>query len=367
MPTRRRLLKLLAPLSAGVLLPGASSVSAQSGTVAQWPTDSWSVADPASVGVNGDVLSQVPGRIAAEAPLLSGMVVAKDGLIVGEWYQNGFGPGDPLNIWSVTKSVTNIGVMMALEEELIAGLDQTIGELVPDIIPAGSDQRVWNITIEQLLTMTAGWAWDSTVNFSRAFDSDDLGFVLSRPMNCDPGGCYEYDSGCSNLLSYIVQRQSGELLVDYLQPRLFDPLGIAPPEWLVTTWGANRGAGALFLSPRDMAKIGLLYATGGDWDGQELVDVRWVYRSTQPQSSGVSYATGVNIGTGPYGYHWWVADKSGYSGFAGLGYGGQVIYAVPGLNLIVTTGYAGADPSRPDLQQPVWPTIEQVVLPAVIS
>jgi len=137
--------------------------------------------------------------------------------------------------------------------------------------------------------MTAGWAWDSTVDFARTAETDDLDLMFTRPMACDPGDCFEYDSGASNVFAYVVQALIRELMVDYLRPHLFDPLGITPPEWVVTDDGANRGGGGIHLTPRDMAKIGYLYLNEGVWDGQRIVGRGWVEDEGASEANRVSH------------------------------------------------------------------------------
>nr|MBA3416525.1 serine hydrolase [Chloroflexia bacterium] len=267
----------------------------------------------------------------------------------------------------VSKSVTGIAVGIALEEGVIGSLSQTLGELIPGRIPVDADPRVADITVEQLLTMQAGWAWDGRINFSRTAESDDLDAMLLRPLQCDPGTCFEYDSGASNVLSYIIQERSGQLMADYLQPRLFDPLGIESPGWIITVSAANRGGGGLYLTPREMAKIGYLYLNKGRWDDRQIVSAEWVERSTSPQASGAGYLSGTNIGIGPYGYHWWTGQTAAGPAFAAMGFGGQLIYVVPALDLVVVTAYGEADGTRPDLQQRPLPVIEQLIVPAAMA
>ncbi|CAN5660939.1 serine hydrolase [soil metagenome] len=329
-----------------------------------FPAETWQFAEPGEENMASELLDAARQRIEIDTPLLSGMVVVRNGRIVMEHYQNGTGEGDAFHVWSVSKSITNIAVGLAVKEGLFRSLDQTLGELIADRIPAGADPRVATISLEHLLTMTAGWFWDGTINFSRAAETDNLDLMMSRQMRCSPGECFEYDSGCSNLLAYAVQQQSGMLMADFLDSRLFKPLGMVRPEWIVTSDGLNRGGGGAFLTLRDMAKIGLLYLNQGKWGDSRIVDLRWVLRSTRPQATGVGALSGVNIGTGPYGYHWWVASPGGRTGFSALGYGGQVIVVVPSLDMVVTAGFAGADPARPDLQQRPLPIIENFIIPA---
>jgi CubicO group peptidase (beta-lactamase class C family) len=156
-------------------------------------------------------------------------------------------------------------------------------------------------------------------------------------------------------------------MADYLQPRLFDPLGIAKPYWVVTEDDTNRGGGGLHLNTREMAKIGFLYLNDGQWNGRQIISSDWVHRSTVPHASGVGTISGVNIGHGPYGYQWWISEPAGMSAFSAQGYGGQLIYVVPGLDLVVTTLLAGADPLAPEQQQRPIPIIEEVIVPAAIA
>ena len=364
--TLRGAVALLIALAVGT---GGLPVHAREGVPDRdyWPTEGWRTAEPAERGLDPALLEEAGRRVATEWPLISSLVVVQGGYVVHEQYTGDLPPDEPIMTWSVTKSVTNVAVGIAVREELISDLDQTLGELIPDRIPAGADPRVADISIRHLLTMTAGWAWDSQVNFARTAETDDLDLMLTRQMACDPGDCFEYDSGASNVLAYVVQALSGELMVDYLQPRLFDPLGIAPPEWVVTEDGANRGGGGIYLTARDMAKIGYLYLNEGVWDGQRIVGRGWVERSTTRQSSGDSHLSGANIGGGPYGYHWWVDEVAGKPAFAALGYGGQILYVVPDLDLVVATTVPSADAATPELQQRPRPIIEDLIVPAALG
>ena len=350
-------------------MPAVNGALAQDAAPARdyWPTAGWRTAPAEQLGIDPGMLAWADQRLLAEAPLLSSIVVVKDGHIIFERNYNGYSFDQRPQTWSVSKSVTNIAVGLALQEGYIGSLSQTLGELIPYRIPADADPRVWNVTIEQLLTMTAGWAWDGRINFSRTQETDDIDAMLRRPMQCDPGACFEYDSGSSNLLAFVVEELTGQSMADYLQPRLFEPLGIQEPYWVVTEDDTNRGGGGLHLNTREMAKIGFLYLNDGQWDGQQIISRDWVERSTQTQASGVGFLSGVNIGNGPYGYHWWIQEPAGWSAFSAQGYGGQLIYVVPGLDLVVTTLFAGADPVAPEQQQRPIPIIEEVIVPAAIA
>jgi CubicO group peptidase (beta-lactamase class C family) len=349
------LMLVIAPLTAQAQAPIERSY---------WPTDDWRTASPESREMDPGLLGQADLMVPSRVPLLSALLVVRGGRIVFERYYNGLDRDEPLLVWSVTKSVTNMAIGIALREGLFSGLDETLGEIMPDRIPAAADPRVAAITLEDLLTMTAGWSWDGRINFARSAETDDLDLMLARPLVCDPGLCFEYDSGSSNLLSYAIQVRAREPMADYLQSRLFDPMGIERPEWIATDDDATRGGGGLFLTPREMAKVGYLYLNRGVWDGEQIVDSAWVETSTRAHSSGVSAVTGVNIVGGAYGYHWWITEAGGLPAYMAVGYGGQLVYVVPEVDLIVVTAVASADATRPDLQQAVRPFVEQFIIPA---
>lgn len=333
-----------------------------------WPIERWPVAAPEAHGLPADLAAQVDAWQAQTAPLMTSFLVIHDGELIVDNHYNGFTPDDTFHIWSVTKSVSSIATGIAFREGLLTDLGQTLGDLIPDRIPASADPRVWDITLYQLLTSTSGWAWDGRINFSRHDETDDLDAMLARPLAFAPGEGFEYDSVNSNLLSYIVQVQSGVTMAEYLQPRMFDPMGIPQPEWIHMYQGETRGAGGLFLTPSDLAKIGYMMLREGEWAGEQILTPEWVAESTSAQASGTSSASGVNIGGGgAYGYQWWVKEPYGIDSYYGNGYGGQTLYMVPDLNLIAVTGVAGTVVDRPDLQQPVIPIIEELVVPAVAN
>ncbi|HEV2128984.1 MAG TPA: serine hydrolase [Thermomicrobiales bacterium] len=366
--TRRRITALTLPLAAAIAPSAVVLAQGSTSRPMAWPDETWPVSGPEAHGLPADLGDRIDQQVTVTTPLLTSLLVIRGGDLVISRHYNGFAPDQTFHIWSVTKSVSSIATGIAFREGLLNDVNQTLGELIPDRIPAGADPRVANITLEHLLTSTSGWAWDGRINFSRHGETDDLDMMLARPMMCDSGACFEYDSTNSNLLSYIIQVQSGVTMAEYLQPRLFDPLGIPEPEWVTMYDGFNRGAGGLFLTPGDMAKLGLLYLHRGEWDGQRIVDEEWVAASTSRQASGTSTITGVNIGGGgAYGYQWWVQDLFGYPAFYGNGYGDQTLYVVPDFNLVVVTGVASTDVNKPENQQPVLPIIEETIVPAALE
>lgn len=363
-PVRLLLVVLLALVAAPIpMMQGLAQETVQPDAAS--PTDGWETAPPASRGMDPALLAEADRRVRTELPLLSAMLVARGDALVFEQYYNGQSADDPIHVWSMTKSVTSLGVGIALAEGRLQSIDQTLGQLIPDRIPAGADPRVASITVENLLTMTSGFVWDSRTDFLHLDDAPDWAArTLSLPMNCNPGECYEYNSGNAHLVSVVLQAVTGETLADYLQPRLFDPLGIPRPTWRLSPQGETAGGFGLELTGRDAARIGYLALQQGVWDGQQIVPADWIAASTAVQSSGASVTSGANLGQAGYGYFWWVTEAAGYPAFFALGYGSQVIYVVPDLDL-VAVGLV-AEPNV-DLQQAPRVIFEQLVVPAALA
>ena len=330
-----------------------------------WPTAGWRSAEPATRGMDPELLAAADARIRAELPYLTSMLVVRGGDLVFEGYYGDFTETDTLEIWSTTKSVTATVVGIAVGEGLLR-VDQTVGELIPDRIPVGADPRAATVTVQHLLTMTSGFAWDSGTDFSFAFDEvDPTERALGLAMTCDPGTCYEYNSGNVNVLSSIVQTVSGQTLAEYAQPRLFDPLGITQPVWRSSVVGETLGAVGLSLTPRDLAKIGYLYLNAGVWDGAQIVPAAWIEAATSTQSSGAN-AAGVNLGPGSYGYLWWISEIGGFPAYFALGVGRQFVYVVPTLDLVIVATSSNLIPYEVPIQQQQQPQpiVEELIVPA---
>ena len=361
-PAERLLALVLLLILAGSSMTLGTAAQVAPGQRDSWPTGGWTTAAPETQGMDAALLAAVDERVPPELPLLSGLVVVRGGDIVFERY-DGQTADVPVHLWSLTKSVTTMAVGMAIDEGLLR-LDQTLGELIPERIPAGADPRTASVTVDNLLTMTSGWVWDSSTDFMHLDDAPDWAArTLGLPMACDPGTCYEYNSGNAHLASVILQKVTGQTEADYLQGRLFDPLGISRPTWRQSPQGETAGAFGLELNPRNVAKLGYLYLNQGVWDGQQIVPAAWVATSTTQHSGGTS-AAGANLGTAAYGYFWWVTEIAGSPAYFGLGYGSQMLYVVPGLDLIAV-GLVAAP--NVELQQNPRPIIEELIVPAALA
>ena len=296
---------------------------------------------------------------AAELPRLRSLLVWQGDALVAERYYRGARAGTPANIKSASKSVLTALVGIAIAEGRLRGVDMTLAELLP--AEAGAlDPAKRAITLEDLLTMRAGLqstsfggygAWVSSRNWVRD--------ALRRPMVEAPGhlgGPMIYSTGTSHLVSAALTRATGMSTLAWARRTLGAPLGIRIPAWAADPQGVYFGGNEMHLTPRDMGKFGLLYLNRGRApDGTQVVPAAWVDSSWVPRTrSGWSD----NL----YGYGWWTRTSMGHRVHYAWGYGGQFVFVVPSLDLVVvTTSLSNTDRERGHLDR-VYALLDEIVM-----
>ena len=328
---------LLAGISAAALGLAGRSTTARQVAADYWPTHDWRVADLEDHGVDSLALEAVDARVPDEVPALSALLAARHGYIVFEGYYGGQDPESPINVRSVTKSVTGTLAGAALRAGLLRGLDETVGETIPERIPEGADPSVADVSIWQWLTMTSGLQWDAHGDWQRLLAAPDwVAMTLGLPVVGIPGETYVYNTGGSHVLGVTVAKAAGKPLEDYAAEMLFRPLGMNPGDWMRSPQGEVSAGSGLELTARDMLKLGLLHLRNGEWEGEQIIDAEYATAATTWQSAGDSTGAWAS-----YGYQWWVtATGAGYPAFFALGYGGQHIFVVPALDLVVVAAIA---------------------------
>jgi CubicO group peptidase (beta-lactamase class C family) len=259
---------------------------------------------------------------------LRSFVVARDDVIVFEHYRHDVDPESLENINSVTKTVVALAVGVARREGALPPLGTPASRLVPQMCDAALDRRVRRITLEHLLTMTAGFEWDQgniddcvLGPCERFADGEDrLRFILSRPFADEPGTRFRYDTHAVQLLSIALEAATGRTLAGYAREKLFAPLGIAASEWLADEEGRTFAGRGLLLRPRDMIGLGLLIMHRGAWRGVRLIDERFIEEATCVQSQG-----GPPMHDAQYGYLCWIDARYVFA----AGYGEQFIFVAP--------------------------------------
>jgi len=343
--------------------------------------DGWSIATPGEVGFDPAALCQwSERRIATPRDNIHAILVVRHGKLVFEQYFTGDDErgGRPLgqvtydrtmlhDLRSVSKTVTSLLVGIALAQKKLASLDQPIFDFFPAYTDLHTPDKA-RITLRHLLTMSTGLEWDETrtpytdPNNSaiRMRRSDDpYRYVLSEPVVTPPGTKYNYSSGSTELLGAILHKATGQRLDELARTVLFEPLGITDFEWRKLLNGEPIAAAGLRLKPRDVAKIGQLVLAHGLWNGGQIVPRDYMDEATAPQIQGA--------GAYFYGYQMWVGrslvHKREIDWAAGLGLGGQRVFVIPSLDLVVVmTAGLYTSPLQGTLTSDI---LNDVVLPAV--
>ncbi|MCU1425934.1 MAG: beta-lactamase, partial [Microbacteriaceae bacterium] len=237
------------------------------------------------------------------------VMLLRHGRVVAEGWWHPYAAAQPHSLFSVSKSFTSMAVGFALEEGLLA-LDDTVVSLLPDAAPETVSDNLAAMTVRHLLTMTTGHAEDTVGAFDEPVD-DWTRVLLAAPVAHEPGTVFVYDTGASFLLSAIVQRLTGDRLLDYLTPRLLEPLGITGATWEQSPLGIDAGGWGLSLTTEQIAVFGQTLAQGGSWRGRQVIPAHWVAEATRLQVRNGDFEPG-NDGTHGYGYQFWRSQNGAY-------------------------------------------------------
>jgi CubicO group peptidase (beta-lactamase class C family) len=268
--------------------------------------------------------------LAEHYPTLRALVVARGNCVVFEYYRKDINAETLSPVYSVAKSALDILVGIAIDRGYLR-LDQKLSELLPETVDDDVDPRVRQVTIRDLLTMTAGFdpsegrAYASKI---RVPATEAWRWMLDSPMKYQPGTRFNYDHLEPDLLSVVLTRAIKQDAATFAQRNLFGPLDIKNYSWVSDADGYMEGATSLSLTARDMAKIGALYLQHGRWGDKQIVSEDFVRDSTAKHNEG-----------GPpvhaaYGYFWWVTSKADPDAFFAAGRNSQLIYVVPKRDLV---------------------------------
>jgi CubicO group peptidase (beta-lactamase class C family) len=330
------------------------------------PSNAWRTSTPEAQGLDSATLQEA-GEAADRLGYVNGLLVVRNGYLVMERYFNGYDRDDPHLIQSVTKSFLSAMVGIALRDGYLDSLDQRIIEFFPEFDTPDLDERKRDITIRHLLTMQAGFDHDHNIFFQVYYSADWVHETWNLPLISDPGDHFAYNTFEPHLLSVILTRTTGMSTYQFAQSALFSPLGIQCRGWEQDPQGYYFGGAGMWLTPRDMARLGYLYLRNGNLGGQ-IVPQEWVEESLQDQVGADHWEWGELEELG-YGFLWWLGQIDGYEAFTALGHGGQYILCVPQLEMIVVTAsFSDVDWETADEQERAVQTIiAEYVLPAVID
>jgi len=292
----------------------------------------WVSATPEEVGLDPVLLGKAKADAAA-IPRFRALLVVRHGKLAVEEYFGGATLDTQFDVRSVTKSVVSLLVGQALEAGYLPRVDTTVGDyLSPPYLLDPGDRGV---TVNELLTMTSGYEWneDNGDDYNLWINArDHVQFLLDRPQTGPPGP-FTYNSAAVHLLGVVVQSATGTPLASLADQRLFQPIGIKSAIWEQLERGMVNGGSGLQLTGQDLARLGQLMLQKGLSGSDQVVPASWIASVTTPQFPWRD--TDGAQASATYGYLWWVADPPSAHAFFAWGYGGQFVYVVPALDLVI--------------------------------
>ncbi len=271
---------------------------------------------------------------------LKTVMVARDGKVLAERGYRGNRVTDSTNIKSASKSIISALVGIAIDKGLLEGPDQKIAPILKTDLPASPDPRINDITIGNLLSMQAGLGRLSGPNYGRWVASSNwVRTALAQPFDDDPGGEMLYSTASTHLLSAILTKVSGKSTLALASDWLGLLEGFRIGSWDRDPQGIYLGGNQMAMSARSLLAFGELYRNGGRaTSGQQLVSSEWIAASWQ-------HRTNSRFSGDEYGYGWFGRQIAGEEIHFAWGYGGQMLYIVPSLDLTVVMTSAESGPS----------------------
>ena len=270
---------------------------------------------PEEAGISSrDILHFVEALEAAQPDAIHSVMLRRHGNIVAQGWWAPYNPESNHLLWSLSKSFTSTAIGIAQDEGLLS-IDDLVISFFPEDVPEEPSANLKAMRISDLLRMNTGHLHEpafrsmQTNNWPKAF--------LAHPVDFKPGTHFQYNSMATYMCSAIIQKVTGMSTLDYLTPRLFEPLGIKNPTWETDPMGINVGGWGLSVRTEDISKLGQLYLQKGKWEGKELISEAWVEAATGNQTSnGSNPESDWDQG---YGYQFWQCRHNAYRGDGAFG------------------------------------------------
>lgn len=284
---------------------------------------------------------------------IHGVLIRRHDVVTDHFY---WWDGRRDNIHSCSKSVLSLAMGMALEEGLLR-LDERVADIFPEEAPEKRTERLQALQVRHLLTMSAGYDHLVLHGNQRDWleDRDWVHYALHYPLKYDPGEKFVYNNCAPVLAARAIQKRAGTTLLEYLKPRLFDPLEIPNPQWMTCPLGYTLGVGGLFLNLEEMSRIGQVFLNEGMWKGKQLVPQSYMRAAAAVQiATGKDEKYGAADSQAGYGYWIWHCARDG--AYRGEGIYGQLIIVLPKADAVIAVTAHKEGCTQPILDS-VWDTI----------
>jgi CubicO group peptidase (beta-lactamase class C family) len=256
---------------------------------------------------------------------MNSVMLVRHGHVIAEGWWAPYEAEAPHSLYSLSKSFTSTAVGLAVAEGKLS-LDDEVLKFFPDDAPKDPSNNLKSMRVRDLLRMSTGHETEPPRKPDEAWTRT----FLQHPVPHKPGTRFLYNTSATYMLSAMVQKATGETVLDYLKPRLFGPLGIEHPTWESSPQGISAGGFGLSIRTEDIAKFGQLYLQKGRWEDRQLVPESWVAAATSLQTSnGSNPASDWDQG---YGYQFW---RCRHGAFRGDGAFGQFCVVLPEQDTVV--------------------------------
>ncbi len=318
---------------------------------------------PGEQGFDAAGLAAFLDAVAASKHELHSLMIVRHGHVVAEGWWHPYRADTPQMMYSLSKSFTSTAIGLAVAEKRLTVNDPVIS-FFPGDLPSELSDNLRALRVRDLLTMSVGHGQDSMGslwgenNWVRKF--------LSLPIPNPPGTQFLYNSGATYMCSAIIQKLTGTRLVDYLAPRLFQPLGIENVSWELCPQGINTGGWGLRITTEGLAKFGQLYLREGLWNGQQLLPAAWTKEATsahiQQPAPDLAKAKIQSDWHQGYGYQFWRCRHQGYRGDGAFG---QYTIVLPEQDAVVVI--TSETPDMQGVLNLVWTHLLPAFQPTTIS
>jgi CubicO group peptidase (beta-lactamase class C family) len=284
---------------------------------------------PEAEGISTQAIVEFVEAADKNVSTFDSFMILRHGKVIAEGWWKPNSPDEPHIMNSISKSFNCTAIGLAIQEHKLK-LDDKVLKFFPADAPADPSDNLKAMTVRDLLMMAGG----HDVEPKAVGGGPSVKQFLAQPVVHLPGTHFLYNTMGSYVLSAIVTRVTGDTTLEYLKPRLFQPLGIENPRWDSSPEGNSLGGYGLYIRTEDMAKFGQLYLQQGKWNGKQLVPREWVEKATSKQIANENEGH-AQIGpdwTQGYGFQFW---RCRHNAFRADGAGGQFIVVMPDQDVVV--------------------------------
>ncbi|MBV7338082.1 beta-lactamase family protein [Chloroflexi bacterium TSY] len=293
---------------------------------------------PEAQGMSSFAISTFVKAVEQQNIELHSMMLVRHGHVVAEGWWSPYSPERIHLLYSLSKSFTSTAIGLAIDEGLLS-VDDLVLSFFPEKAPDNVSAQIAAMRVHHLLSMSTGHREDTLDRVFERGKKDWIAGFLAIPPDQEPGSVFAYNNGATFMLSAILQRLTGMNLVEYLRPRLFEPLGISALFWQENAQGINFGFSGLHITTEAIARFGQLYLQKGQWNGQQLIPAHWIeavtanHIATTPPPDSPPEDETPDWWQG-YGYQFWQCRHNAYRGDGAFG---QFCLIMPEQDAVLAT------------------------------